>query len=222
MIDKIVSDILAEKPEAVRPIIKVAFQLQKGGYGYGDNFCGTQTPILRNIAKKYKDISLSECETLLQNPLHEARFVALAILVFKFKKSPRDVYDIFMRNLKFVNNWDLTDCFSRYIVGEFCILINDNTPIINLSESNDLWENRISVVSTFAHIKRYQFVLTLNLCEKFFTHPHHLIHKACGWTMREISKLEPELILDFIRANPQMPSIMRSYATEWIRKKTRQ
>ena len=83
MIDKIVSEILSNKPETVRPIIKVAFQLQEGGYGYGDNFCGTQIPILRTIAKKYKSISLSECETLLHNSLHEARFVALAILVFK-------------------------------------------------------------------------------------------------------------------------------------------
>lgn len=222
MLNKIVSEILSEKPETLPRIITVAFQLQPEGYGYGDEFCGTKWPILRKISKKYKDISLSECESLLQNPLHEARFVALAILTSKFKKSPDEVCDIFMRNLKFINNWDLTDCFSRYILGEYCILHDDNTLILNLSESDGLWENRISIVSTFAYIKRYQFILTLNLSEHFFNHDHHLIHKACGWMLREISKIEPEIVVDFIKENPQMPSIMRSYAMEWLRKKSKQ
>lgn len=222
MINEIITDILSERPKELPRIISVAFQLQPGGYGHGDKFCGTKWPVLRKTAKKYKDISLSECETLLQNPLHEARFVALAILTSKFKKFPDEVCEIFMRNLKFINNWDLTDCFSRYILGEYSILHNDNSLIIELSESDNLWENRISIVSTFAYIKRFQFILTFNLCEKFFNHEHHLIHKACGWMLREISKIEPETVIDFIRENPQMPSIMRSYAMEWIRKKSRQ
>lgn len=222
MINRIISEILLEKPKELPRIITTAFQLQPGGYGYGDKFCGTKWPILRKIAKKYKNISLSECEELLQNPLHEARFVALVIFTLNFKKSPDEIYQIFMRNLKFVNNWDLTDCFSHYILGQYSILHNDDSLIINLSEADNLWKNRISIVSTFAYIKNFKFILTLNLSEKFINHNHHLIHKACGWMLREISKIEPEIVIDFIKENPQMPAIMRSYAMEWLRKKAKQ
>ena len=41
-------------------------------------------------------------------------------------------------------------------------------------------------MATLAFIKTEQFVLTLGLCERFIHHEHHLIHKACGWMLREI------------------------------------
>lgn len=221
MIDEIVAEILAHKPEVLPRIITVAFQLQPGGYGHGDHFCGTRLPILRKIAKAHKSITLSDCEALLRHNLHDARFVALVILTLQFKKFPSEVCDIFMNNLKYINNWDLVDNFSHYILGEHCIMTNDNSPILTLSNSEGLWENRISIVSTFAHIKRLNFVLTCELCDKFINHDHHLIHKACGWMLREISKRAPEVVMDFIQDHPQMPSVMRSYALEWLKKKAK-
>lgn len=218
-IKDIIKEIKSHAPIILPRIVKIGFQLQPGGYGYGDKVCGTRWPILREIAKCNKNIELDDCEKLLQNPLHEARFVALVILNLNFKKFPQKVVDIYMRNLKFINNWDLADVSARYIIGEYCALKGDNTLIMELSDSDNFWENRISVVATFAYIKREQFMLTLDLCEKFLDHEHHLVHKACGWAMREISKRDPQLIIEFIGDHQEMPSVMKSYAMEWIRKK---
>ena len=53
IIDQIISEITANKPEVFPKIIEVALQTQPGGYGAEDVFCGTRIPVLRKMATKY-------------------------------------------------------------------------------------------------------------------------------------------------------------------------
>ena len=217
MINKIVSEIVSNAPEICPKIIDRVFQTQPGGYGFGDKFVGTRIPILREIAKKYKDLSLKDAELLLQNPMHEARFVALVILIKHFKKHPEGVFQIYKNNTKHINNWDLVDISSHWIVGNYCLLKRSNEPIWEFANADPLWENRIAIVSSWTFIKKDYFQLTFDLCEHFLQHQHHLIHKACGWMLREVSKKDPLQVIEFVNDH-KMPSIMKSYALERIRK----
>ena len=64
------------------------FQTGPGGYAEGDRFLGITVPPLRRAARKiYRQISLEELEALLQDEIHEFRFTALAMLVYKFEKA---------------------------------------------------------------------------------------------------------------------------------------
>ncbi|MDR1891111.1 MAG: DNA alkylation repair protein [Puniceicoccales bacterium] len=196
------------------------FQVGPGQYGYGDKFCGVSVPGLRKIAKKYHDISFNEIEQLLQNSLHEARFVALVLLAERFKTNPEKTIHIYLGNTRFINNWDLVDVSAHKICGAYC-LKNDDTDIIwKLAKSDNLWENRIAVVSSFAFIKDGKLQLTVDLCKHFFGHPHHLIHKACGWMLREVGKRDQSLLLNFVNSH-KLPGIMKSYALEIVRKNTK-
>ena len=217
MIDKIVSEIVSNAPEIYPKIIDRVFQTQSGGYGFGDKFVGTRIPILRKIAANYKDLSLEDSELLLQNPLHEARFTALVILIKHFKKHPEEVFQIYKDNTKYVNNWDLVDISSHWIFGNYCLLKQSNDSIWELAESDNLWENRIAIVSSWTFIKKDYFQLTFDLCEHFLQHEHHLIHKVCGWMLREISKKDPMQVVEFVNDH-KMPSVMKSYALERIKK----
>ena len=218
---EIVSEILANKPGFVPRIYMIALQIKPGGYGDGDKICGTSIPTLRKIAKKYFEIPLAECERLLQNPLHEARFVALVILNRRFKSESSAVLKAYLKNMRYVNNWDLVDCSAPHILGKYCLISGDMEKIWTLSDSDDLWENRAAVVATLAFIRADNYMPTLELCDKYINHDHHLIQKACGWMLREVSKRNPEIVVDFIRDHQSITSIMKSYALEWIRKKQR-
>ncbi|MDR2603360.1 MAG: DNA alkylation repair protein [Puniceicoccales bacterium] len=193
------------------------FQMGPGGYGYGDKFCGVSVPDLRKVAKKHSDISFGEIEKLLQNSLHEVRFVALVLLIEKFKTVPEEVISVYLANTRFINNWDLVDVAAYRILGAYCQK-NDGADIIwKLAKSDNLWENRIAIVASFAFIRNGKLQLTIDLCEHFLKHPHHLIHKACGWMLREVGKRDTNLLLDFINSH-KLPGIMKSYALEIIRK----
>lgn len=196
-------------------LLERVLQTQLGGYGYGDQIAGVRIPILRQIAKQYRDISLEEVEALLQEELHEARFVALVILISKFKKNLTEIFNIYLNNTRFINNWDLVDISAPHIVGEFCVRMSVREPIWNLANSDNLWENRIAMVSSWAFIKKNDLSLTLELAKHFMNHNHHLIHKAVGWLLREVGKKDEAILVNFLKEyKSKLPKITVSYAKE--------
>jgi hypothetical protein len=75
-----------------------------GESGQDDKFSGTKIPIVRKIAKKSCDISLYHVANLLQNKLQEGSFVAFVLLVEKIKFQPEEVRDIYLKNIRLINN----------------------------------------------------------------------------------------------------------------------
>lgn len=57
------------------------FKTGKGEYGEGDRFLGIRVPLLRKVAKQYKDTPVREITRLLKSPYHEERLTALFMLV---------------------------------------------------------------------------------------------------------------------------------------------
>ncbi|MDR1743742.1 MAG: DNA alkylation repair protein [Dysgonamonadaceae bacterium] len=194
------------------------FKTGKGQYGEGDRFFGASVPEIRSVAKQHKHIPFPELEKLLHDEMHECRLCALVILVERFKKADEKtrelIYDFYLANTSRINNWDLVDLSCRDIVGEW-LSDKDRSPLYRLAASESLWEQRIAVVSTFAFIRKNDFEDVVRLSEQFLTHKHDLIHKACGWMLREAGKRDETLLLRFLDKHaPQMPRTMLRYAIE--------
>ena len=118
-----------------------SLQIIPDGYGEGDMLYGVPVPLLRKIAKEHRSVSLRTCEQLLQHPLHKACFMMLVLLNEKFQKNPKEVLDIYLRNTKFINNWDLVDLSAPHIVGAFCLKTGNNDVILNLADKENLQGN---------------------------------------------------------------------------------
>ena len=176
---------------------------------------GVRVPKLRNLAKKYKDISNSDLIKLLRNNTHEFRALAIFIMLLKAKSQPKEICKFYLDNLEFINNWDLIDYSAPHIVAP----IVEPDILKELADSDYLWANRVAMVSTIYYIKQNNFNLALEFAEQFITHPHHLMHKAAGWMLREIGKRDKNTLLKFLeKFSSKMPSVMRNYACEKLRK----
>ena len=205
------------------------FKTGKGEYGYGDQFLGIEVPKLRIVAKKHQELSAVEIKKLAGSKLHEERFVALAILVNRYKKAKlvraqKELFDLFMELLDAgrVNNWDLVDISAPYL-GTYLVDNPASKSLLSkLAKSNDLWKQRVSVMFTWAHIRAGQPQVTLDQVEKFLDHPHDLIHKASGWMLREVGKIDLGLLREFLAIHAAvMPRVMLRYAIEKLSEKER-
>ncbi len=176
------------------------FKTGRGQYGEGDVFAGLTVPQSKDIAKKFRNLSLKEINHLLKSEIHEERLIALLILVDKYQNEQRgkEIFDFYINNIEFVNNWDLVDLSADKIVGEW-LLNKDKDTVYELSKSNHLWTKRISIVSTFAFIRKNEFEPTLKISEILLKDRHDLIHKAVGWMLREVGKRDEKILEDFLK-----------------------
>jgi len=194
------------------------FKTGKGEYGEGDQFLGLRVPTVRKIAKKFNTLSIDEAEKFLQSPYHEERLFALFILIDLFKKGNEEdkkkIHELYLKNTKFINNWDLVDVSAGPIIGAY-LFTRDRKPIYTLANSENLWERRIAIMATFCFIAQNEFTDTLKIAEMLLTDKEDLIHKAVGWMLREIGKRNLEIEESFLKKYYQnMPRTMLRYAIE--------
>jgi 3-methyladenine DNA glycosylase AlkD len=194
------------------------FKTGKGQYAEGDCFLGITVPAIRRLSRQFRQLGLADCERLLQSAYNEERLLALLILVEQYRKEDvgvkNKVYQIYLNNLPRVNNWNLVDGSAPYIVGAH--LLNQNrTLLYKLVQSHSHWDRRIAVLATFAFIRSGDFIDTLKLTEQLLDDEHDLLHKACGWMLREVGKRDQSVLEGFLGQHfAAMPRTMLRYAIE--------
>ncbi len=195
------------------------FKTGKGEYGEGDIFIGISVPDQRKICKKYIDLPLKDIENLLHSPEHEFRTCALCILVEKFEKEniKKQIFDFYLKNTKWINNWDLVDGSASYIVGEYLDGNKNKMKILKkFAKSKSVWERRIAMIATLAYISKGRSEEVVEIVELLINDSHDLIHKAIGWMLREMGKKvsEKELFKFLDKYAKTMPRTTLRYALE--------
>ncbi len=206
-----------KNPEKAKVYLRF-FKTGKGEYGEGDTFLGIIVPEQRKIAKKYINLSLEELQELLSTNIHEYRACSLFILIDKYRKSDetekKKIFDFYLKNTTNINNWDLVDISAPHIIGNY-LLNKDRKILYKLANSKNLWEKRISIISTHTFIKNNEFEDTLKISEILLNDNHDLIHKAVGWMLREIGKRDQKTEETFLeKYHKTMPRTMLRYSIE--------
>src|SRR3989344_4901967 len=218
MLSQLIQELQSNADEKQAEICQRFFKTEKGQYGEGDVFLGIKVPLQRSIAKKYLNMSLPKIQELLKSKIHEYRAVGLIILVSKYKKSSdgekENIFNFYLQNIKGINNWDLVDVSAPNIVGDF-LLKRDKNILYKLVRSENLWERRIAIVSTFSFIRKGEFEDALAISELLLDDKQDLIHKAVGWMLREVGKRDEKLLEDFLRQHyTEMPRATLRYVIE--------
>lgn len=201
-----------------KKILEGFFKTAPGEYGEGDIFLGIKVPELRKLAKDFYTLTFQDLQGLFLSNIHEHRFIALVILSENYKKgnerNKKDIYDFYLSNTKNINNWDLVDVSAPKIVGTH-LGNKDRKILYKLSRSKNLWERRIAIVSTMSFIRNNDFFDTLTISELLLNDSEDLIHKACGWMLREVGKRDKKVLKQFLdKFKEQMPRVMLRYAIE--------
>ncbi len=212
-------------PEKAK-ILQKFFKTGPGEYGEGDIFLGLTSAENKEIAKKFKKLETEEIQELLNSEIHEKRVIALRILVEQYKKAKPEeknkIFEFYLKNAKQINNWDLVDLSASNIIGTH-LLKQDKKILYQLANSENLWEKRIAIISTFTFIRNNKFQDTIKISEILLNDKHDLIHKAVGWMLREIGKRNEPTLTNFLNKHyKNMPRTMLRYSIEKFSEEKRQ
>ncbi len=202
------------------------FKTGPGQYAEGDIFIGIKVPTLRMVSREFRALPLEDIESLLNSLAHEERHLALMILVLQVAKCDyayrSALFDFYLSNTQFINNWDLVDCSAPQVVGGY-LLNKPRKPLFDLASSTCLWERRIAIILTQVFIRHDDFGDTLAISQKLLKDKEDLIHKAAGWMLREVGKKDQAVLEAFLdQHGAVMPRTMLRYAIERFQPDQRQ
>ena len=202
------------------------FKTGKGEYGEGDRFLGIRVPLIRKQVTRYKDALPGAILSILKSPYHEERLFAVLSLVNRYQRgdepTKKRIFDTYLENIRYINNWDLVDSSAHLIVGPW-LEPRSRKRLYRMARSSDLWTRRVAIMSTYHFIRSHEFVDTLGIALLLLEDDHDLIHKAVGWMLREVGNRERHVEEQFLKENyQQMPRTMLRYAIEKFPEKSRQ
>ncbi len=203
------------------------FDTSPTGYAAHDVFIGIRTPQLRKLARHYREVSQDTLEGLLQSTPHEARALALMIMVEKYNHSKLEtnkeqLFQLYCRNLCHINNWDLVDISAPHLVGKH-LQQGEKNIVEQWATHENLWVRRIAVVACRPWIQAGDFQTFETVLQILHTDPHHLIGKALGWMLREVGKVNQAHLLQLLHSYaPRLAAVTLSYATEHLTSSNRE
>lgn len=198
------------------------FKTGKGQYAEGDKFIGLTVPDVRKIAGQFSSLDTESLKLLISSEFNEERLLALFILQHQYISDKRNIYQFYLDNLRYINNWNLVDASAESIMGAQVYANEDHSILLKLAKSNVLWERRIAIIATFYFIKNNLFSHTIEISILLLKDSHDLIHKAVGWMLREVGKRNHIILQEFLDLySTQMPRTMLRYAIEKMPEKQR-
>jgi len=194
------------------------FKTGRGEYGEGDIFLGIRVPKLRALVKKYRSATRQDALDLLISRQHEARLTALFLLVDIYNHADGSgkklIYQDYLKNIRYINNWDLVDSSAFQIVGYY-LFDKDRSYLEVLAKSEYIWERRVAIIASYYFIRQYEFQDTLTLAAILLHDKEDLIHKAVGWMLREVGNRSRPTEEEFlVKHYHSMPRTMLRYAIE--------
>lgn len=192
-----------------------------------DHFDGVPKRELFSLAKEFLHAPLSEVLKLLHDKNDDIRLGAISILDWKArnkktsKEEREEIYNMYMDNHQWIDNWGLVDRAAPYVVGGY-LFDKDRTPLYTLAKSKHPMERRTAIVSTYFFIRKNQIEDTFKIAEILVADTNEYVQKAVGSWIREAGKRDEERLREFLdKYADNMPRPMLRNAIEKFDKETR-
>ena len=99
--------------------------------------------------------------------------------------------------------WDTIDRIAKKLVGEYFKVFPDKVDpyIEKWLESDNIWLQRTCLLFQLGYKEETDVDLLFKLVEELSEIDEFFIQKAIGWALREYSKIDPEVIRNFITSH---------------------
>ncbi|MDQ4138218.1 MAG: DNA alkylation repair protein [Actinomycetota bacterium] len=170
-----------------------------------DQVIGVRMKSVFDLAKEHTRLPLDQVEALLDSHFYEARMVAVSILDFRARipRLPEEeraaLFDLYLRRHDRIDTWDLVDRAAPRVVGWY-LLEKPRDVLYRLAASPNIWERRTAITASFWLIRAGDVDDALALADLLLK-DEHLIQTSVGTALREIGRVAPERLDEFLDRN---------------------
>ncbi len=190
-------------------------------------FYGIKAPIRRTIQKaiiqEYGMPTLDQLEDLVDllwaDKHREMQHFAMDLIDKHIKKVDLDFLKTLERLIITKSWWDTVDMLANRHVGHLGKRFPEIIPTYpdNWMASNNMWLQRTAIIFQLKYKEHTNIDLALKYILQLKGSKEFFIQKASGWFLREYSRTDWELVVDFIENNDLAPLTKRE-GLKWLKK----
>jgi len=152
---------------------------------------GVKTPVLNDLAKKYKEGSFQLAEALWYSGSMEERVIAIKILEKKGKDDPARLLKLFQEFSQTIDNWAVCDGLGMQFLRSIVKTHRDEIFRIakRYNSSANMWQRRLSLVMVEWYTRHSADHADINkLVAALANDKEYYVKKAIVWINRNFSK----------------------------------
>jgi 3-methyladenine DNA glycosylase AlkD len=152
---------------------------------------GVKTPVLNELAKKYKAGSFALAKELWEAGSQEERIIAIKILEKKGKDDPTLLLKLFQQFASTIDNWAVCDGLGMQFLRS--IVKTHNKEIFAIANKyntdKNMWKRRLSLVMVEWYTRQTEFHPAIKkLIKNLNNDDEYYVKKAIEWLNRNLKK----------------------------------
>jgi len=191
-------------------------------------FYGIKTPQRRLLVREFvaehglpaPDLLEAVVWRLWQRPQRECQYIAVGLLEKTSKRLSKPVINLVEQLIVTKSWWDTVDSLAGGLAGDQLRRFPEKRPIIlpRWRTSDNIWLRRSAILFQLGYKAETDADLLLAIIEENRQSSEFFIQKAIGWALREYSKTDADLVVDFVERTDLAP-LSRREALKWLQKK---
>ncbi|MFQ5980360.1 MAG: DNA alkylation repair protein [Candidatus Heimdallarchaeota archaeon] len=167
---------------------------------------------------------VAACEALwTADSYYEERKVAIRLLEKLVKNNSESVMNLVNQWKEDIHTWDLCDQMGMRCSGN-CLALSFEFYMPDIqywSQRSELWVRRLGIVSLVKLrnqlLTKEQWDEIMEIFNVVWDDNRHYIKKGLAWSLRELSKLNPILVSEFLESQIRESSLNKSFGLQFLR-----
>ena len=171
-------------------------------------YVGIQTPLRRKISKPFlkkdKLPLISELESIIREfwmlEGREFQYFAQELAMKYIKVIPKDFISTYEFMIVNKSWWDTIDIIAKKLIGPYMIRFPEERELLleKWLSSENIWLQRTCLLFQLGYKENTDAGRLFQIIERLKSIDEFFIQKAIGWALREYSKVNPDLVKEYI------------------------
>lgn len=191
------------------------------------NYLGIKSPQRRKLMKDFfkeygnpqqKDLT-SIVKELWQLPQREFQYCAMDILIKNSRYLTQEDIELVEYLIITKPWWDTVDLLASNLVGKLFQKYPELKEhfVPKWLNSKNIWLQRTCLIFQLHYKEKTDVALLFELIDKLKDSDEFFLNKAIGWALRQYSKIEATIVLDFVEKT-KLASLSQREALKWLKK----